>query len=432
MREKLDRLTREQATLIPVYRKKWQRAALSSEPIDRDRLKRLIKEAYAMVDKPEPEILFLPSPLALAEMMHKEDPKRLARRLGTPWPVSFQDSLYSCIKSGMTSDLWEELKQSFVSRSLLLWRISLYPAFEQLLVWGQIWSEWEEKEELKFDWEIQKEDWLKQLREQDGGEFVLGMIDFFWKQGGKNLAKQMQEKLWEPLRNVLPLREWERQLKIELIEQYGNEDLKYEGIRKVRDFYANPEIIDFCINVLNCPCDRRKWNMLQALVRDCGSFMLFENSCIICDRPTKLLLDEEYRFHAEGEPAIEFSDGFHAYYFHDTRLAERYGQVRPQEWKPEWLLSENNAEIRRLLIENIGYARICQELQALSLDTWREYELLKIEGDLDVEPIHLLKMTCPSTGKIHVLRVPPNLLSARRAIRWVNWDIDPDEFCVET
>lgn len=96
------------------------------------------------------------------------------------------------------------------------------------------------------------------------------------------------------------------------------------------------------------------------------------------------------------------------------------------------MLTESNAEIRRVLIEQIGYDRICQELAAQVLDNWREYTLLKIDADIDVEPIHLLKMTCPSTNHIHALRVPPTLNSAREAISWVNWDIDPEAFAVET
>jgi len=28
--------------------------------------------------------------------------------------------------------------------------------------------------------------------------------------------------------------------------------------------------------------------------------------------------------------------------------------------------------------------------------------------------------------------VPPNLTSAREAIGWVNWDIDPEEFSLQT
>jgi hypothetical protein len=102
------------------------------------------------------------------------------------------------------------------------------------------------------------------------------------------------------------------------------------------------------------------------------------------------------------------------------------------QWKAEWLLTENNAELRRVLIQQIGYDRICEELQTVELDSWREYTLLKMDAEVDVEPIHLLKMTCPSTNHIHVLRVPPDLTSAREAIRWVNWDVDPEAFVVET
>ncbi len=85
-----------------------------------------------------------------------------------------------------------------------------------------------------------------------------------------------------------------------------------------------------------------------------------------------------------------------------------------------------------MLIQGIGYARLCQELQAIELDAWREYALLKIEARVDIEPIYLLKMTCPSTGYIHALRVPPTVISAREAIRWVNWGVDPEEFSMET
>lgn len=73
-----------------------------------------------------------------------------------------------------------------------------------------------------------------------------------------------------------------------------------------------------------------------------------------------------------------------------------------------------------------------QELEAVELDAWREYSLLKIQADVDVEPIRLLKMTCPSTNHIHVLRIPPDLTSAREAIAWCNWGIDPEAFVVET
>jgi hypothetical protein len=169
----------------------------------------------------------------------------------------------------------------------------------------------------------------------------------------------------------------------------------------------------------------------KLLLEHCGWIFSFEKICVVCDRPRHLRFDSQNRLHAEGEPAIEFADGWNFYYYHGVKLPEKYGQVHPDLWKAEWLLSEDNAELKRVLIEGIGYDRIIQELSAEQIDSWQEYALLKIDN-ADVEPIYLLKMTCPSTGFIHALRVPPNVRSAREAIRWVNGGIDPEEFSVQT
>jgi leucine-rich repeat protein SHOC2 len=111
-------------------------------------------------------------------------------------------------------------------------------------------------------------------------------------------------------------------------------------------------------------------------------------------------------------------------------LTYRY-YTKLNEWKSEWLLDEDNTEIRRVLIQQLGYNRICQELDAITIDTWQEYVLLKIE-EVDIEPMMLLKMTCPSTDHIHILRVPPEMVTAEAAITWVNHGIHPDDIAVQT
>jgi internalin A len=169
----------------------------------------------------------------------------------------------------------------------------------------------------------------------------------------------------------------------------------------------------------------------KQLFEHCGFIFPFEKICAVCDRPRHLRFDSQNRLHAEGEPAIEFADGWNFYFYHGVKLPEKYGKLHPSQWESQWLLTEENAELRRVLIQGIGYDRICQELSAKQIDSWQEYALLQIDN-ADVEPICLLKMTCPSTGFIHALRVPPNLTSAREAIRWVNWDIDAEEFSVQT
>lgn len=105
---------------------------------------------------------------------------------------------------------------------------------------------------------------------------------------------------------------------------------------------------------------------------------------------------------------------------------------KSSEYKAEWLLDEENAEIRRFIIQSLGYEEICQKLETIELDTWREYTLLKIDTAVDIEPMLLLKMTCPSTRHIHILRVPPDMTSAELVITWVNHCIHPDRFAVQT
>ena len=123
--------------------------------------------------------------------------------------------------------------------------------------------------------------------------------------------------------------------------------------------------------------------------------------------------------------------------FLGTWLPRKYW-TKLSKWKSEWILEEENVAIKHVLIQQIGYERICQELNAMELDNWQEYTLLELD-DIDrvyvqeiAEPIILLKMTCPSTGDIHILRVPPEMTSAEAAIIWVNHGIHPDEFAVQT
>jgi hypothetical protein len=191
-------------------------------------------------------------------------------------------------------------------------------------------------------------------------------------------------------------------------------------------------LTDFCIHVLQCGYDGTIWEVLQGILGNTYWIFPFESVCVICDRPSRLTLDANLRLHGEGEAALQFADGYGLFVYHGILLPEQYASVHPHAWQAAWLLEEENAELRRVLIQGIGYGRLCQELEAIALDSWREYELLKINAETDIEPILLLKMTCPSTAHIHVVRVPLKLRSAREAIRWVNHGIDPEEFAVET
>jgi hypothetical protein len=169
---------------------------------------------------------------------------------------------------------------------------------------------------------------------------------------------------------------------------------------------------------------------VDALEAGLFCFWMTQTKVMVLTSPVMRIEDD--RLHADGQPAVRWSDSECYYFWRGTQIPQKYGAVLSENWRSQWVLEEPNAELRRVLIQGIGYDRIVQELEAVELDTWREYSLLMIYADIDLEPIHLLKMTCPSTNHIHVLRVPPHLISAREAIAWCNWEIDPEQFSVES
>lgn len=183
---------------------------------------------------------------------------------------------------------------------------------------------------------------------------------------------------------------------------------------------------------------------------------------IAVPRPQTLELDSQNRLHGEGKVAIAW-EGFQLYGYHGVELPPQYGELSPTQWQSAWVKTEKSVRLRQILMEGIGFTRLCEEIDIADLflqerntglrhfliqgigygrlldklgsqvlDKWREYTLLRIDHNIDVEKVYLLKMTCPSTNHIHVIRVPPNTTSARAGATWVNWGIDPEEFIAET
>ncbi|MGD2184436.1 DUF6745 domain-containing protein [Lusitaniella coriacea] len=75
-------------------------------------------------------------------------------------------------------------------------------------------------------------------------------------------------------------------------------------------------VIDFCVSALSYPISQ-EWQVVKKLVQSCGWIFPFKDICFICERPRKLLFNNDGELHAISEPAIEFPDGFSIYVNHD-------------------------------------------------------------------------------------------------------------------
>ncbi|MBD2342784.1 hypothetical protein H6G18_01300 [Anabaena subtropica FACHB-260] len=95
------------------------------------------------------------------------------------------------------------------------------------------------------------------------------------------------------------------------------------------------------------------------------------------------------------------------------------------------ILKIDNVELRRVLIERLGYETFLQQVGGLvrdrDQDAGGERQLIYIPFE-DDEPLMVLKVTCPSTAHIHILRVPPYMQTCHQAAAWVAGFTNPDDY----
>jgi hypothetical protein len=167
----------------------------------------------------------------------------------------------------------------------------------------------------------------------------------------------------------------------------------------------------------------KKWSgeRLEGLFEqasDLGWWWPLQNLVIATEKPVSLHLDDRGRLHHAAEPAIAYGDGWGVYAWHGTRIPPQYYS---QAITAQQILEESNAEARRALIERYGQDRFFVDAVAAVLDRDPDHgaELIAIHLQDDPERRMLaLKLRCPSTSKVYIVRVPPNKRTARTALAW--------------
>lgn len=173
--------------------------------------------------------------------------------------------------------------------------------------------------------------------------------------------------------------------------------------------------------------------------RSCGIWFAFDQLCVITERPTAIHVEKvressTYQLHNAIGPALEYSDGFKLYYFHGVRVNQQIIE-QPLTLTAEQVLNEPNAEVRRVMIEKMGYERFFSITQAEVLDedlepTGNPRKLLSIELPSDPDGvIVVVEVQCTTTGKKYYLRVPPTMKTCLQAIAWTA-NMSPEDYVV--
>ena len=140
--------------------------------------------------------------------------------------------------------------------------------------------------------------------------------------------------------------------------------------------------------------------------------------------------------HSTTGSAIAWRDGYELHYLHGVFFApELWQRIVSREIGKKELLSMENMEQRMAALKVVGAELLLKDAKLLSTSE-RGNALYLVDGVFDV-PAYYLKYTCPSTGRVYVSGVDPEVgiyADADRAMAWkLGLDVkEYDELRVES
>ncbi|MFB8053198.1 DUF6745 domain-containing protein [Streptomyces rubiginosohelvolus] len=160
---------------------------------------------------------------------------------------------------------------------------------------------------------------------------------------------------------------------------------------------------------------------LAEVARNAGWWWPYENAAVITERPDVLHRDEAGRLdHGEG-PALAYGDGFALHAWRGMPVPAAFLDEL-SSLTPERIRAEENAELRRVMLEYYGYDRYLSESGAEPVHRdetgilWR----IALDGDEDVVMVEVVNSTPEPDGtyRTYWLRVPPTTRTAKDGVAW--------------
>ncbi|MFF2350593.1 DUF6745 domain-containing protein [Kitasatospora sp. NPDC058115] len=160
---------------------------------------------------------------------------------------------------------------------------------------------------------------------------------------------------------------------------------------------------------------------LAEVARGAGWWWPYADVVLISERPVALHRDEAGRLdHADG-PALAYSDGFDLHAWRGMPVPADFlaglGDVTVER-----IRTEENAELRRVLLEHYGYERYLSDAGAVPVHQDETGRLWRIDlpADESVVMVEVVNSTAEPDGtfRTYWLRVPPTTMTARAGVAW--------------
>ena len=277
------------------------------------------------------------------------------------------------------------------------------------------------------------------------GVYGAHFLDQVWDQVRDQVVAQVRDQVWDQVGDQV----WDQvgaQVGAQVWAQVGDQVGAQVGRAGYGQHDANwVGFYEYFRRELDIP-GTEKIDGLAAVAMECGWWWPFQNAVIITSKPIAIHRDENFRLHAEHGMALIYPDGWGIHAWHGVRVPAHVIDT-PSAITIKEIRDEQNAEVRRVMIERMGWNRFCElaELRVIHTDTLTAQfpalpvsetvhadmrgvtsyrkgkeiaELLESEEfkDFDGRPLKFVRVSDPSTGEKYVLRVWPQNKRAYEAV----------------
>lgn len=169
---------------------------------------------------------------------------------------------------------------------------------------------------------------------------------------------------------------------------------------------------------------------LAEVARNAGWWWPYERAVVISERPEALHRDEAGRLDRGDGPALAYRDGFALHAWRGMPVPAEF-LAELNSLTPKRIREEENAELRRVMLEFYGYDRYLTESGAEPVHRdetgvlWR----IALDGDEDVAMVEVVNSTPEPDGthRVYWLRVPPSTRTAKGGVAWT-FGLDADAY----
>jgi hypothetical protein len=159
-----------------------------------------------------------------------------------------------------------------------------------------------------------------------------------------------------------------------------------------------------------------------SLIKKTGYFYAMDKYCVVCNRPQVLHFDENRELHCQDGPAVKFRRGDECtiYAIHGVNVPENI-ILNPSAITVEDVNNQENAEIRRIMIDQMGTERYLLETGAVVIHkdtTFTDYVGGKQVPRVLVEDKEGRKFLVASdggTGRVYHMQVPKKCTTCKEA-----------------